>query len=92
MLKVIFFLKPGKANTKGESPVFARISHNQQSIDMTTSKRISKERWQFTNNLRNVLKLEKEKVLKHALDILVEKPVKLTTLFQCKLTISFGAN
>ena len=69
MLKVIFILKPGKANKNGESPVFARISHNQQSIDISTSKRISKERWQFTNNLRNVLKIEKEKVLKHALDI-----------------------
>ncbi|MDI5950234.1 phage integrase SAM-like domain-containing protein [Flavobacterium sp. LB2P84] len=69
MLKVIFYLKAGKANKKGESPIFARISYNQQSITMATGKSILKERWQFTKNLRNVLKLEKEKVLKHSLDL-----------------------
>ncbi|HEY4629064.1 MAG TPA: phage integrase SAM-like domain-containing protein [Flavobacterium sp.] len=69
MLKVIFYLKAGKANKKGESPIFARISHNQQSITMTTGKSILKERWQFTKNLRTVLKLEKEKVLKHSLEL-----------------------
>ncbi|MEZ7506083.1 phage integrase SAM-like domain-containing protein [Flavobacterium sp. Arc2] len=69
MLKVIFYLKAGKANKKGESPIFARISYNQQSITMTTGKSILKERWQFTKNLRTVLKLEKEKVLKHSLDL-----------------------
>ncbi len=69
MLKIIFYLKSGKANKKGESPIFARISHNQKSITMATGKSILKERWQFTNNLRNVLKLEKEKTLKHSLDL-----------------------
>ena len=34
MLKVIFYLKAGKANKKGESPIFTRISYNQQSITM----------------------------------------------------------
>jgi site-specific recombinase XerD len=69
MLKVIFYLKAGKANKKGESPIFARISYNQKSITMATGKSILKERWQFTKNLRNVLKLEKEKVLKNGLDV-----------------------
>ncbi|PRZ22809.1 site-specific integrase [Flavobacterium granuli] len=69
MLKVIFYLKAGKANKSGESPIFARITYKQQSITMATAKSISKERWQFTKNLRNVLKLEKEKVLKHSLDL-----------------------
>ncbi len=69
MLKIIFYLKTGKANKKGESPIFARISYNQKSTTMATGKSILKERWQFTNNLRNVLKLEKEKVLKHSLDL-----------------------
>jgi hypothetical protein len=36
---------------------------------MTTGKSIIKERWLFTKNLRTVLKLEKEKVLKHSLDL-----------------------
>jgi site-specific recombinase XerD len=69
MLKVIFYLKAGKANKKGESPIFTRISYKQQSITMTTGKSILKERWLFTKNLRTVLKLEKEKVLKHSLDL-----------------------
>lgn len=70
MLKIIFYLKSGKDNKKGESPIFARISYNQKSTTMATGKYISKERWQFTNNLRNVLKIEKEKVLKNRLDLL----------------------
>ena len=69
MLKVIFYLKSGKDNKKGESPIFARISYHQQSITMSTGKSILKERWQFTKNLRNILKLEKEKVLKNGLDL-----------------------
>jgi site-specific recombinase XerD len=70
MLKVIFYLKAGKVNKKGESPIFARISYNEKSTTITTGKSISKERWQFTKNLRNVLKLEKEKVLKNSLDLI----------------------
>lgn len=69
MLKVIFYLKAGKVSKKGESPIFARISYHQQWITMSTNKKILKERWQFTKNLRTVLKLEKEKVLKHSLDL-----------------------
>jgi site-specific recombinase XerD len=70
MLKVIFYLKAGKVNKKGESPIFARITYNQKSTTIATGKSISKERWQFTKNLRNVLKLEKEKVLKNSLDVI----------------------
>jgi len=69
MLKIIFYLKAGKVNKKGESPIFARITYNQKSTTMATGKSILKERWQFTNNLRNVLKIEKEKVIKHSLDL-----------------------
>ncbi|OYX84591.1 MAG: tyrosine type site-specific recombinase, partial [Flavobacteriales bacterium 32-34-25] len=70
MLKIIFYLKAGKVNKKGESPIFARITYNQKSTTMATGKSILKERWLFTNNLRNVLKIEKEKVLKNSLDLL----------------------
>ncbi|KDN54661.1 site-specific integrase [Flavobacterium seoulense] len=70
MLKIIFYLKSGKDNKKGESPIFARVSYNQKSTTMATGKYILKERWKFTNNLRNVLKIEKEKVLKSRLDLL----------------------
>nr|WP_315246566.1 phage integrase SAM-like domain-containing protein [uncultured Flavobacterium sp.] len=69
MLKVIFYLKAGKFNKSGESPIYARISFKKQSITMAAGKSILKERWQFTDNLRSVLKLEKEKVIKNALDL-----------------------
>ena len=69
MLKVIFYIKTEKANENGQSPIIAKISFKQKSITMSTGKSISKERWQFTNNLRSVLKLEKEKVIKQSLDL-----------------------
>lgn len=69
MLKVIFYLKSDKVDKNGESPIFARLSFNNQRISISTGKNISKERWLFTNNLRNVLKLEKEKVIKSSLDL-----------------------
>jgi CRISPR/Cas system CMR-associated protein Cmr5 small subunit len=69
MLKVIFYLKAEKVDKNGVSPVFARISCKKRTIAISTGKSISKERWLFTNNLRNVLKLEKEKVIKNSLDL-----------------------
>lgn len=69
MLKVIFYLKAGKFNKSGESPIYARISYKKQSITMAAGKSILKQRWQFTDNLRSVLKLEKEKVIKNTLDL-----------------------
>lgn len=69
MVKVIFYLKAEKVDKNGESPVFGRISSRKKTIAISTGKSISKERWLFTNNLRNVLKLEKEKVIKNALDL-----------------------
>lgn len=69
MLKVIFYLKSAKVGKNGESPIFARISYKNKTISISTAKTISKERWVFTNNLRNVLKLEKEKIIKNSIDL-----------------------
>jgi hypothetical protein len=69
MLKVIFYIKAQKANKDGLSPIFAKISLNNESISIATGKSITKERWQLTNNLRTVLKIEKEKVIKQSLDV-----------------------
>lgn len=69
MLKVIFYLKSGKEGKTGESPVYARLTSPLNEITMSTGKVISKERWTFTNNLRNPLKLEKEKIIKNSLDL-----------------------
>lgn len=89
MLKVIFYLKSGKFNKNGESPIFARISYNKQSITMATGKSIFKERWQLTSNLRNVLKLEKEKIIKNALDLfLLTMEKKFNELFKIDSDVS----
>jgi len=69
MLKVIFYIKSQKVDKDGLAPIFARISLRDKSITMATGKSISKERWLFTNNLRNVLKMDKEKVIKEALEV-----------------------
>ncbi|MFP9098549.1 phage integrase SAM-like domain-containing protein [Flavobacterium sp. RHBU_24] len=68
MLKVIFYIKSQKMNKAGESPIMAKISYKLKNVAMSTGKFISAERWEFTNRLRNVLKLEREKVLKQSLD------------------------
>ena len=68
MLKVIYYIK-AETYSNGEHPIYAKISAGKQSITLSTGKSISKERWTFTNNLRNALKLEKERVLKQALDL-----------------------
>ncbi|MDR7209931.1 phage integrase SAM-like domain-containing protein [Flavobacterium piscis] len=69
MLKVIFYLKSEKADKNGECSIFARITYKTNRISLSTGKTISKERWVYTNNLRNLLRLEREKVLKNYLEL-----------------------
>lgn len=69
MLKVIFYLKSEKTDKNGECSIFARITYKTNRVSLSTGKTISKERWIYTNNLRNLLRLEKEKVLKNYLDL-----------------------
>jgi site-specific recombinase XerD len=89
MLKVIFYLKAEKVDKSGESPVFARISYKQKTIAISTGKAISKERWLFTNNLRNVLKIEKEKVIKSSLDLFqLNAEKKFNELFRIDSDVS----
>lgn len=66
MLKIFFYHKSEKLNWKNESPIYVRLWHNHNSITITTGKYITKERWEFTNKLRNVLKLEREQILRKA--------------------------
>jgi integrase len=65
------------------------MCYKQESITISTGKYISKERWNFTNKLRNVLKLEKEKVIRRSLDLFhltIEK--KFNELIQHNTDIS----
>lgn len=89
MLKVIFYIRTQKENRNGECPILAKISYKTKNVAMATGKSISAERWEFTNRLRNVLKLEKEKVTKQALDNLqlaIEK--KFNELFKFDTDVS----
>jgi site-specific recombinase XerD len=83
MLKVIFYIKSQKSNKNGEAPIFARVSYKTDETAMSTGKSIRLDRWEETNKLRNVLKLEKEKIIKQALDnfhLAIEK--KFNELFK----------
>ncbi|WP_294961886.1 site-specific integrase [uncultured Flavobacterium sp.] len=68
MLKVIFYIKTQKAGRNGESPIFARINYQNQETSVSTGKSITAERWKETARLRLLLKTEKEKVIKNALE------------------------
>lgn len=61
MIKTFFYLKTDKQNNEGESPIFAKIKLQGKTITLSTGKFISKERWHFTNKLRNSLRLNTEK-------------------------------
>jgi hypothetical protein len=56
MLKIIYFIKTDKSNSDGECPIYAKISFRGKSITMSKGKRISKERWNSTSNLRGPIK------------------------------------
>lgn len=68
MIKTIFYIK-AQENQLGENPIFVKITYRTESITLSTGKFIKKDRWLFTNKLRNPLKLEKEKVIKKGLEM-----------------------
>jgi site-specific recombinase XerD len=70
MLKINFFIKSGKTNLNGLTPIFVKIILNNDYTTMASGKSISTERWIATNKLRNTLKVSSEKVLKQYLDLL----------------------
>ncbi len=85
MLKIIYFIKSEKSNAKDECPIYAKISYQGKSITMSTGKYITKDRWQFTSNLRGSLKIQKEKVIKATLDA-------LSMLFETKFNLLLKNN
>ena len=68
MIKVLFFIKNSKVKLTGESPIYARLTLNQETMVFSTGKNILQEGWETTNKLRGNLRLEKEKVLKQSLE------------------------
>jgi hypothetical protein len=70
MVKVYFLLKHGKTKANGEDPIFCRVSLGNESFSLSTSKSISRERWEATMRLNVKLRSEKEKYTKQALEAL----------------------
>lgn len=73
MIKTFFYLKTDKQNSEGESPIYAKIKLQGKSTTLSTGKFISRERWEFTNKLRNKLRLNSEVNCKIAIDLLENK-------------------
>ncbi|WP_178984165.1 site-specific integrase [Winogradskyella helgolandensis] len=73
MIKTFFYLKTDKQNNEGESPIYAKIQLQGKTSTLSTGKFISKERWDFTNKLRNKLRLNSEKNCKLAIDLVEQK-------------------
>lgn len=73
MVKTFFYLKTDKQNKEGESPIYAKIKLQGKTTTLSTGKLISKERWLFTNKLRNKLRLNNEKNCKIALSSIENK-------------------
>ena len=70
MVKTIIYIKKDKAKQNGDCPLYLKVTYNRKSITIATGKYISEERWKQTDNLRRVLRQDKEKVLKEYLDLL----------------------
>ncbi|TXD53656.1 site-specific integrase [Polaribacter sp. IC063] len=73
MIKTFFYLKTDKQNKEGESPIYAKIELQGKTTTLSSGKFISKERWVFTNKLRNTLRLNPEKNCKMAMELLENK-------------------
>ena len=77
MVKTIVYIKKDKAKQNGDCPLYLKVTYNRKSITLATGKYISEERWKQTDNLRRVLRQDKEKVLKEYLDLLELKIDKI---------------
>ena len=73
----MIYIKKDKARLNGECPIYIKIVLNKKSTTISTGKYISEKRWKETNSLRQVLRNEKEKVIKQYLDLYVLKIEKL---------------
>jgi integrase len=69
MVKTFIYIKKDKARSNGDCPIYIKVVFNQKSTTVSTGKYISEERWKQTDNLRKLLRQDKEKTLKEFLDL-----------------------
>lgn len=77
MVKTIIYIKKDKVKSNGSSPIYIKVIYNRKSFTVSTGKSISEERWRETDNLRRLLRQDKEKVLKEYLDLFILKIEKI---------------
>jgi hypothetical protein len=89
MVKTMFYIKKDKAKTNGDCPIYIKVIFNRKSITISTGKYITEQRWTQTDNLRKLLRQDKEKVLKEYLDLYVLKIEKIYNVrLQTKVNFS----
>ncbi|WKL47836.1 phage integrase SAM-like domain-containing protein [Flavobacterium pectinovorum] len=81
-LKVNFYLKGDKKNADGNIAIYAKIYLGNQYSTFSTSKYISKVRWEKTSNLRNPLRIDNEVSLKSYLESLEKSIIDKYTELQ----------
>jgi integrase len=77
MVKTMIYIKKDKVKSNGSCPIYIKVIFNRKSITISTGKSITEERWKETDNLRRLLRQDKEKVLKEFLDLYILKIEKI---------------
>jgi integrase len=73
MVKTMIYIKKDKVKSNGSCPIYIKVIFNRKSITISTGKSITEERWRETDNLRRLLRQDKERVLKEFLDLYILK-------------------
>ncbi len=73
----MIYIKKDKVKSNGSCPIYIKVIFNRKSITISTGKSITEERWKETDNLRRLLRQDKEKVLKEFLDLYILKIEKI---------------
>ncbi len=69
----MIYIKKDKVKSNGNCPIYIKVIFNRKSITISTGKSITEERWRETDNLRRLLRQDKERVLKEFLDLYILK-------------------
>ena len=73
----MIYIKKDKVKSNGSCPIYIKVIFNRKSFTISTGKSISEDRWKETDNLRRLLRQDKERVLKEYLELYVLKIEKI---------------
>jgi len=82
MLKTVIYIKRDKVNAENLCPIYIKVNVNFKSFTISTRKYISEARWKETNNLHQVLRVDKEKIIKDYLNHYIIKIERLYNQIQ----------